>query len=213
MIITRLIGHFRKSKKLDNFQAIAAYWENRYKSGGDSGFGSYGNPAKEKANYINNTLRSFEIKSVIDFGCGDGNQLGLLELGNCSYLGIDIACASIQICEKKYTDSNLNFMYVVDFDSLNLPSCDLALSMDVIYHLTDNDTYFSYLDKLFETAKYVLIYSMDFDDPGWNGHSRPRKFSQDVSLRYPNFGLIDKTNSADLEQKYMQYFLYKKFAE
>ena len=205
----QLIGYFRKPKKLESFEAIATYWDNRYKNGGTSGFGSYGRPAIDKANYINKTIKIFEVASVVDLGCGDGNQLGLLELDNCSYTGVDIAGTSIQICIDRYSGPNLTFIHALDFESLDLPSSDLALSLDVLYHLTDDKTYFLYLDKLFSSAKRVLIYSMDFNDPNWNGHSRPRKFSEDISLRYPNYKLIDKTDNSDPEQVDMKFFLYE----
>lgn len=205
----QLIGYFRKPKKLESFEAIATYWDNRYKNGGTSGFGSYGRPAIDKARYINRIIEIFEVASVVDLGCGDGNQLGLLELDRSSYIGLDASGTAIEICKQQYKEPNLTFFHVVDFELLDLPASDLALSMDVIYHLTDDRTYFLYLDKLFSSAKRVLIYSMDFNDPNWNGHSRPRKFSEDISLRYPNYKLIDKTDNSDPEQVDMKFFLYE----
>ena len=54
-----------------------SYWENRYKNNGNSGAGSYGRLAEFKADVINNFIAENKITSVIEFGCGDGNQLSL----------------------------------------------------------------------------------------------------------------------------------------
>jgi hypothetical protein len=51
------------------------YWENRYKNGGNSGEGSYALKAEYKANVLNNYIQKLNIKSIIEFGCGDGNNL------------------------------------------------------------------------------------------------------------------------------------------
>ena len=54
------------------------YWENRYKSGDNSGSGSYGESAAFKATTINNYIHKLNIKTISDYGCGDGNQISLL---------------------------------------------------------------------------------------------------------------------------------------
>ena len=56
------------------------YWENRYKAGGNSGSGSYSNLAIFKAEIINSFVKDNKIESVIEFGCGDGQQLNSLIL-------------------------------------------------------------------------------------------------------------------------------------
>ena len=51
------------------------YWNERYSSGGNSGTGSYGELAFYKADFINKFIDANQILSVVEFGCGDGNQL------------------------------------------------------------------------------------------------------------------------------------------
>jgi hypothetical protein len=51
------------------------FWENRYRMGGNSGAGSYGEFAEHKANVINNYILKYNIKQYQIFGCGDGNQI------------------------------------------------------------------------------------------------------------------------------------------
>ena len=50
------------------------YWENRYKNNETSGDGSYGKLALFKSSIINNFIKDYNIKSILDLGCGDGNQ-------------------------------------------------------------------------------------------------------------------------------------------
>jgi len=52
-----------------------SYWEDRYATGDDSGLGSYDELARYKAQIINEFVREKQVDSVVDFGCGDGNQL------------------------------------------------------------------------------------------------------------------------------------------
>src|SRR5690242_8181522 len=58
------------------FPGSTVYWERRYQNKGNSGVGSYGEKAIYKANFLNAFVAEKEIKSVIELGCGDGNQLG-----------------------------------------------------------------------------------------------------------------------------------------
>ena len=64
------------------------FWENRYKSGGNSGSGSYNKMAEFKANVINNFIKEKSIKGMIDYGVGDGNQLKLIDTRNINYIGL-----------------------------------------------------------------------------------------------------------------------------
>ena len=76
------------------------YWTNRYKTGGNSGAGSYNDLYILKRDIINDIISKKDIKSIIDFGCGDGNQIK--EINIKKYIGFDIADSSINICKKKY---------------------------------------------------------------------------------------------------------------
>lgn len=209
LFFQRLFGFVFKPKKLNDFTSIVNYWENRYEEGGNSGAGSYGSAALDKARFINLHLNEMNLASVIDFGCGDGNQLGLLNLSNRSYIGLDVSAQAINICESLFQGEKMTFKHVVSYEDLQIPFSDLALSMDVIYHLTEDQTYFNYLNKLFTSAKYVIIYSMDFEVPNWSGHSRPRKFSEDIRRLFPNTKLVTRISSTIPGEERMEYFLYQ----
>jgi protein O-GlcNAc transferase len=56
--------------------------EKRYEMNGNSGAGSYGRLANFKAEVINEFVKIRLVKTVIELGMGDGNQL---QLSECPY--------------------------------------------------------------------------------------------------------------------------------
>src|SRR5690348_2935489 len=78
------------------FPGSERYWESRYAKGGTSGAGSYGAEAQWKADVVNSWVAGHNITSVIDWGCGDGNQLTLARYPK--YLGIDRSHNAIRKC-------------------------------------------------------------------------------------------------------------------
>lgn len=185
-IVTRIFQCLGRNTVKDEFHHSKLYWQERYAQGGNSGEGSYGQLAKYKANFVKNILASYDIESVIEFGCGDGNQLSLVEYPR--YLGLDVSETAISRCRKKFHKKR-NYTFEL-MDNYSIEYFDLALSLDVIYHLVEDDVFDRYMVDLFSSAsKYVLIYSSDFDTEG-NAHVRHRKFSNWVSTQQPDFQLI-----------------------
>ena len=82
------------------FTSSEKYWVNRYNGGGNSGEGSYGQLAEFKAEIINEFVRRNVITSVIELGCGDGNQLKLAEYP--LYIGFDVSLKALSIYVEKY---------------------------------------------------------------------------------------------------------------
>jgi len=170
----------------NEFQHSKLYWQERYASGGNSGDGSYGQLARYKANFVQSILSSNDIESVIEFGCGDGNQLSLVEYPR--YLGVDVSETAISHCRKKF-HKRRNYSFEL-MDNYSIEYFDLAISLDVVYHLVEDNVFDQYMSDLFSSAsKYVLIYSSDFDAEG-NAHVRHRKFSNWVAAQKPEFQLI-----------------------
>lgn len=158
---------------------VKDYWDKRYFDGGDSGRGSYHEHYEFKTKIINEIIKKYEIKSIIDFGCGDGNQISGLNVQK--YIGIDISTEAVKLCTNKYiNDTNKSFM-VYD-ENTKLVKSDLTISLDVIYHIFEDDLYEKYMNDLVSnTKKYILIYSSDFEDTEWNQHVRHREFSKKMN--------------------------------
>jgi hypothetical protein len=164
------------------------YWENRYRHGGNSGAGSYNHLAQFKANVINWVFRDLQIHSVIDFGMGDGNQLGVLNIveSRIAYTGLDVSPSAIEMCRAKYP--GLRFMLDTEAASVAL-SADLVMSCDVIYHLIEDSVFTRYMDAMFKMAdKYVLIYALDADI-NHAEHVRFRNFTTYIASTHPEWAL------------------------
>lgn len=69
-------------------------------AGGNSGVGSYGMFAEFKAGVINDFVSMNNIQSVVEFGCGDGNQLKLANYP--IYKGYDVSKAAVASCRKLF---------------------------------------------------------------------------------------------------------------
>jgi hypothetical protein len=72
-----------------SFQDSTRYWERNYARGGTSGEGSYGALGQAKAEFLNGFVRDQGVRSVVEFGCGDGNQLSLASYAR--YVCLDVS--------------------------------------------------------------------------------------------------------------------------
>lgn len=168
------------------------YWDTRYKSGGNSGPGSYGHLAQFKASVINEFVAKNGISSVIEFGCGDGNQLTLAQYSR--YSGYDISAAALNTCRSLFKgDSSKEFYSTLDYDGRK---GDLAISLDVIFHLTEDPIFDAYMRRMFGAAtRYVIIYSSNQDkqiEPA-SAHVRHRRFSDWIERELHSEWRIIKT--------------------
>lgn len=196
MILT-LIGEFlikikRRIKREPSYTTSANYWEHRYFTGGNSGAGSYNNLAEFKTEIINSFLSENKILSVIEFGCGDGNQLQYFNFKK--YIGYDVSPTIISHCQELYrNDTSKQFKLLNNYSS---EIADLTLSLDVIYHLVEDETFMDHMNKLFYSSdKFVIIYSSNFDEADKNSqtdfkHVKHRKFTDWIENHVPNFRLI-----------------------
>ena len=137
------------------------YWKKRYADGGNSGSGSYGGLAKFKASSLNAFIAENSVASIVEYGSGDGNQLGMINIDR--YLGLDVSPDAIAKTTEMYKDDPTKTFRVYEPDShtaSELTQADLAISMDVILHLTEDERYEKYLVNLFASAtRFVGIFN------------------------------------------------------
>jgi len=168
----------------------AKFWETRYQKGGNSGAGSYGRLCDYKAKYINDTVRAYKIDTVIEFGCGDSNQCSTFEFEH--YTGVDVSEYALNLCKNRFSDKkNWNFY---NLNTLSVSPHDLSMSLDVIYHLIEDEVYEKYMNDLFNHAKkYVLIYASDFEGSKAQNqkHVKHRNFSKWIKDNKPDWHLIE----------------------
>ncbi len=172
------------------FEGSSAYWINRYANGGNSGAGSYGAFAEFKARTLNQFVAKESIETVIEFGCGDGNQLSLATYP--SYLGVDVSELAVTRCRKKFSgDKTKHFVTMQQYRG---ERADVAMSLDVIYHLVESDVFHEYMTTLFDSAiKWVVVYSSNFDglDEAMAEHVLHRKFTDWVDANRPRWSLFN----------------------
>lgn len=172
------------------FRGSQDYWDSRYEGGGSSGDGSRGILAQFKAEFLNRFVSENGIEEVIEWGCGDGGQLQLANYE--SYLGLDISPRVIEKCRALFRDDPAkSFGLVKEYDG---EKRELAISLDVIYHLVESEVFRNYMEALFASSmKFVVIYSSNTNTQsvGQGGHVRHRKFSDWIQENRPEWEQVD----------------------
>src|SRR3954469_5502180 len=92
------------------FGRSADYWERRYASGGTSGAGSYGPVSLFKAEVLNEWVETHAVASVLEFGCGDGHQLGLARYPR--YTGLDISRTALDRCVRQFAADETKSFFI-----------------------------------------------------------------------------------------------------
>ena len=167
--------------------ASGLYWEARYRQRGNSGAGSYGQLAQFKADFINKFMFDYNVKTVIEFGSGDGNQLSLLNVKD--YLGFDVSETIVRHLKQKFNnDSSKRFMLMSEYAG---QQAELTLSLDVLFHLVEYDVFTLYMQRLFSSSsKFVIIYASNFEAAPTSPHMVYRKFTTWVDANLPGWGLV-----------------------
>jgi SAM-dependent methyltransferase len=189
------------------------FWEGAYAQGGTSGHGSYGALAEDKSRYLNELVRERAVRSVIEFGCGDGNQLSMAEYPR--YTGLDVSRNAIGLCQRRFSDDPAKSFFLYDgacfTDRAGIFTADLALSLDVIYHLTEDAVFETYLTHLFAAARtLVVIYSTNMELGGTAAHVRHRRFTPWVEENCPDWSLADVTRGLSTELARADFFRYER---
>lgn len=160
------------------------WWERHYSDGGTSGVGSLGDLAEFKAETINEFLVEMKIRSAIEFGCGDGGQLALVRYER--YIGLDVSRTAIRRCAGRFENDSTKSFFLYEprcfIDRAELFKAEVAVSLDVLFHLVEDDVFELYLRHLFASAqRFVAVYSSDFDAPGPLPGVRHRRWSHRVT--------------------------------
>jgi len=129
------------------------YWVDPQR-GSESGPGSSFECSSEYLLFLQKFIHDYDIKSIIDLGCGDFNLMKHFNLQNVSYKGVDIVYHIIEQNKSKYTTPTVSFEYN-DISECVYKNYDLLIIKDVIQHL-DNSTIYKILKNITEN-KYILI--------------------------------------------------------
>lgn len=196
-----------------SFAGSAVFWERNYQDGETSGPGSYGQLAAAKAEYLNAFVRQHGVHSVTEFGCGDGHQLSLGKYPR--YVGLDVSRTAIALCKERFATDPTKSFFLYDggafVDNAGLFSADLAISLDVIYHLIEDSVFENYMSHLFAAGrKYIVVYSTNTEVRGTAPHVRHRRFTYCVEDRYPEWRLSHVRHGPNSEPGRADFFAYER---
>lgn len=191
----------------------ARYWEWNYARGATSGSGSYGALAEGKSRFLNTLVREHAVRSVIEFGCGDGNQLALADYPH--YVGLDVSRSAIALCQRRFAADPAKSFFLYDgmcfTDRTGTFTADLALSLDVVYHLTEDTVFETYLTHLFAVGqRLVVIYSTNQEISDTAPHVRHRHFTPWVEANCPGWALTGVTQGPNADQARADFFVYER---
>jgi SAM-dependent methyltransferase len=134
-------------------------FENIYATGewgtnNGSGLGAMPKWTKPYRRFIQRFLRSQDVRSVVDVGCGDWQSSALMDWSGVDYLGLDIVPSLIERNAARYGKPNIRFR-VRTRHTDPLPSADLFLCKDVMQHWSDRAI--KEFLPLLQGFKHVLI--------------------------------------------------------
>lgn len=198
------------------------YWETRYSRGGSSGPGSYGELARWKAEALNRFVAEEGVESVVEFGCGDGHQLALADYPR--YTGVDVAPTAVARCRALFgSDPSRRFeVFAPSNGEAPPPSlhADLALSLDVLYHLVEGETFEQYLRNLFASAeRFVIIYSSNEPILNPSLHVKHRAFTPWVEANAEGWKLRERIENPHAGRKDLgrgapfDFYVYERVTE
>lgn len=210
------LGRLMAAVKWGRFRSSSRYWQRRYERGETSGAGSYGRYAEYKAEVLNRFVAANRIVRVAEFGCGDGNQLKAFRFAH--YVGIDISPAAVDRCRAMYRhDRTKRFLVHTGADAvaaIRQFAPELMLSLDVIYHLVEDEVFEEHISNLFGlSSRYVIVYSTNFDKRYDFPHQVDRKFTDYVERKIDGWRLVDVlANSHKGSETQSDFYVYEKVA-
>ncbi|MGF7008119.1 class I SAM-dependent methyltransferase [Aminobacter sp. BE322] len=200
--------------KSGNFRS-GEYWDRRYRDGGTSGAGSYGRLAEFKAEILNAFVTENGVKTVVEHGCGDGAQLELAKYPE--YVGLDVSPTIIETCRKRFEGDASKQFHVSGAD---VGTHDLALSLDVVYHLVEDAVYLQYMQRLLGSShRFVAVYASNYDKWAKATHVRHRRFTDAIAeagqwslIKYvPNRYPFDRQNKN--ETSFADFYFFERSAD
>lgn len=141
---------------------------------------------------VNTFVKENNVQSVIEFGCGDGNQLSLSSYPK--YIGLDVSRTAVKTCISRFKGDKTKSFFLYDpecfADYHALFKAELGLSLDVIYHLTEHSVFSTYMRHLFDSSsRFVIIYSSNTEGrPA--PHVRHRRFTSWIEAHAPGWVLL-----------------------
>ena len=145
----------------DAKEVFSDYWKNNHWQNAESksGDGSTLLYTEHIRREIPLLLKRLQATSMLDAPCGDFNWFKQVELGqDIGYVGGDIVDGMIAELNQKYASDSRKFI-VLDAISGKLPSVDIWMCRDLIFHLPTAEIFKLIDNFLSSEVKYLLITS------------------------------------------------------
>jgi SAM-dependent methyltransferase len=114
------------------------YSKNIWKDGKSaSGPGSDLEATKEYREVIQKFLSENDVRSAVDFGCGDWESTRMIDWTGTDYLGIDLVQSVVEKNQAEFGAENIRFE-VGDLSEHDSCSADLLICKDVLQHLPNS---------------------------------------------------------------------------
>lgn len=126
----------RRAKVNSPFEEV--YEDGRWGSRLGSGHGSLPRVTGPYRAFIQDFIRANDVKSVLDYGCGDWQFSRLMDWQGASYVGVDVVPGLIDENQRRYGREGVEFR-VLPEDPSGLPPADLLVAKDVLQHLPNED--------------------------------------------------------------------------
>lgn len=141
---------------------------------GGSGQGSLLEHTAPYRRLLQLALRSSDVRSVVDVGCGDWQFSRTVDWSGVDYLGVDIVCRMIEANTRRYAGAGIAFA-CMDVLTHDPPVADMLIAKDVLQHWP-NDEISRFLQRISGRYRYVLltndIRSHHWPDTGINSDIR-----------------------------------------
>ena len=115
-----------------------------------SGHGSLPSVTKGYRKLLEDFIRENNIKSVVDYGCGDWQFSRLVDWGDASYTGVDVVPSVVEENTAKYGSDKITFKAIKP--GAKPPKADLLIVKDVLQHLP-NATVEKFIKEVLEKIR------------------------------------------------------------
>jgi len=184
-----------------------------------SGPGSWEVNTKESIELINQVISEYNVKSILDLGCGDWNWFKNVNLENVWYEGWDADTQMIEGNRHKYGSNKINF-FVSDIVLKKYPKVDLIICRDVLFHI-DVDLTLKVLNKIKASATLLISTSFrdvdnntgpasytNFDD--WGFYNINLNIEPFNLKKYEKIFVEEKNNKSKNHKRYISLYYFEK---